>query len=101
MSDDRMAREDEQAKLRSYLAGQSAKLSAGEIRQRIEDAADEFFGGTRPPSPTSWPRAAPSPTPLGQRAPGGGAPAPRRPAARITAASPSPSSARSTGKATR
>ncbi|HEV8676893.1 MAG TPA: DinB family protein [Methylomirabilota bacterium] len=44
MSDDPMAREDEQAKLRSYLAGQSAKLSAGEIRQRIEDAADEFFG---------------------------------------------------------
>src|SRR5262249_44826397 len=63
MVDDPMTREDEQAKLRSYLAAQSAKLSAGEIRTRLETAAEEFFAAVgsatdaaahTPPAPGEW-----------------------------------------------
>lgn len=38
-----MSEHDEREKLRSYLAAQSAKLSAADIRQRLEEAAAEFF----------------------------------------------------------
>ncbi len=38
-----MAEESAQQKLRSYLAAQSAKLSAAEIRARLDEAAGEFF----------------------------------------------------------
>ena len=44
MSNDSRAPDDEQARLKSYLAAQSAKLSANEIRERVEMAAAEFFG---------------------------------------------------------
>jgi hypothetical protein len=38
-----MAGESEQDKLRSYLAAQSAKLTAAEIGSRLDEAAGEFF----------------------------------------------------------
>ncbi|MBI4636380.1 MAG: DinB family protein [Candidatus Rokubacteria bacterium] len=38
-----MAQDDDRAKLRSYLAAQSAKLSAPEIGARLEEAAGEFL----------------------------------------------------------
>src|SRR3990172_8181460 len=38
-----MADADEQAKLRSYLAAQSAKLTAAEIRARLDEAAQELL----------------------------------------------------------
>ena len=58
-----MTEQHEQEKLRSYLAAQSTKLSAVEIRQRLDEAAREFFktieGITdatahRPPAPAEW-----------------------------------------------
>ena len=44
MSNDAKSPDNDQARLQSYLAAQSAKLSAGEIRERIASAAAEFFG---------------------------------------------------------
>lgn len=38
-----MATDDERERLRSYLAAQSAKLSAGEIGARLQEAAGQFF----------------------------------------------------------
>jgi len=38
-----MAEADDRARLRSYLTAQSAKLSAADLRQRLEEAAAEFF----------------------------------------------------------
>jgi hypothetical protein len=40
--------EDEREKLRSYLAAQSAKLSAADIRRRVDEAATEFFAALGP-----------------------------------------------------
>ena len=37
----------EQDQLRSYLAAQSAKLSAAAIRDRVQEAADEFLAAVR------------------------------------------------------
>ena len=39
-----MAEQDEQQKLQGYLRAQGAKLSAEQIRDRIQEAADEFLG---------------------------------------------------------
>ena len=39
-----MAEQDEQQKLQGYLRSQGAKLSAEQIRDRIQEAADEFLG---------------------------------------------------------
>ena len=39
-----MAEQDEQQKLGGYLKSQGAKLSAEQIRDRIQEAADEFLG---------------------------------------------------------
>jgi DinB superfamily len=44
MSNDAKSPSNDQARLQSYLAAQSAKLSADEIRERIESAAAEFLG---------------------------------------------------------
>jgi len=44
MSNGETSPDNDQARLQSYLAAQSAKLSADEIRERIESAAAEFFG---------------------------------------------------------
>jgi hypothetical protein len=38
-----MSASDQREQLRSYLAAQSAKLSAADIRRRLDDAAAEFF----------------------------------------------------------
>src|SRR5262245_39743717 len=38
-----MAEADDRARIRSYLAAQSAKLSAADLCQRLEEAAAEFF----------------------------------------------------------
>jgi len=38
-----MAEDDAQQKLQGYLAAQSAKLSAAEIRARVDETAGEFF----------------------------------------------------------
>jgi DinB superfamily len=35
--------QDERERLRSYLAGQSAKLSAADVRRRVDEAATDFF----------------------------------------------------------
>ncbi len=39
-----MADQDEQQKLQGYLRSQGAKLSAEQIRDRIQEASDEFLG---------------------------------------------------------
>ncbi len=39
-----MADQDEQQKLQGYLRSQGAKLTAEQIRDRIQEAADEFLG---------------------------------------------------------
>ncbi|MEK7362885.1 MAG: DinB family protein [candidate division NC10 bacterium] len=39
-----MAEQDEQQKLQGYLRSQGAKLSAEQIRDRIQEASDEFLG---------------------------------------------------------
>jgi hypothetical protein len=39
-----MAEQDEQQKLQGYLKAQGAKLSAEQIRDRIQEASDEFLG---------------------------------------------------------
>jgi len=58
-----MAEADEQAKLRSYLAAQSAKLPAAEIRARLDEAAQELLAALagaddarahRRPAPGEW-----------------------------------------------
>ena len=58
-----MAEADEQAKLRSYLAAQSAKLTAAEIRARLDEAAGELLAALagvddarahRRPAPGEW-----------------------------------------------
>src|SRR3989304_1670315 len=38
-----MAEQDEQQKLQGYLRSQGAKLSAEQIRDRIQEASDEFL----------------------------------------------------------
>ncbi len=50
-----MSEQDDREKLRSYLAAQSAKLSAAEIRQRLEEAAADFFAAVEPATEaTAW-----------------------------------------------
>ena len=58
-----MAEADEQAKLRSYLAAQSAKLTAAQIRARLDEAAGEVLAALsgaddarahRRPAPDEW-----------------------------------------------
>ena len=58
-----MAEQDELEKLRGYLRAQGGKLSAEQIRDRIQEAADEFFGVVRDvaepgarksPAPGEW-----------------------------------------------
>ena len=39
-----MAEQDEQQKLQGYLRSQGAKLSAEQVRDRIQEASDEFLG---------------------------------------------------------
>lgn len=59
-----MAEQDEQQKLQGYLKSQGAKLSAEQIRDRIQEAAEEFLAAVenvaepvarrRPPAPGEW-----------------------------------------------
>ena len=58
-----MADTDGREKLRSYLAAQSARLPAAEIRARLDEAAQEFFAAVsgvddarahRRPAPGEW-----------------------------------------------
>lgn len=58
-----MAEQDEQQKLQGYLRSQGAKLSAEQIRDRIQEAADEFLGvvqgapevlARKAPAPGEW-----------------------------------------------
>lgn len=58
-----MPEQDEQQKLQGYLRSQGAKLSAEQIRDRIQEAADEFLGivrdvsesvTRRSPAPGEW-----------------------------------------------
>jgi len=55
-----MSGQDESARLRSYLAGQSAKLSAADLRRRVDEAAVEFFAALEPATDATA-RTAPSP----------------------------------------
>ena len=58
-----MAEQDEQQKLQGYLKSQGTKLSAEQIRDRIQEAGDEFLGVVRDvsesvtrrsPAPGEW-----------------------------------------------
>ena len=58
-----MAEQDEQQKLQGYLRSQGAKLSAEQIRDRIQESADEFLGfvegvgdaiARKSPAPGEW-----------------------------------------------
>ncbi len=55
-----MAEASEQDRVRSYLAAQSAKLSAAEVAARVQEAADEFMAPL-PAVPEEKRRVAPAP----------------------------------------